>query len=112
MGGKGKTTFDNTFSNGFMQPKFRPVKIKGNKLENKKEIELLEKFVLDNPDLEKLEDLLSQFNIFETLNVVNAEIRHSNVLAWFLNPNANHSLGGYFLKKFLKYLISHTGKVD
>lgn len=84
------------------------VKIKGNKLENKKEIELLEKFVLDNPDLEKLEDLLSQFNIFETLNIVNAEIRHSNVLAWLLNPNANHGLGGYFLKKFLKYLVSNN----
>lgn len=84
------------------------VKIKGNKLENKNEKELLEKFILNNPDLERLEDLLSQFNIFETLNIVNTEIRHSYVLAWLLNPNANHGLGVYFLKKFLKYLISNN----
>ena len=71
-------------------------------------IELLENFVLDNPELDKLENLLSQFNIFETLNIVSAEIRHSNVLAWLLNPYENHGLGGYFVKQFLKYLISRN----
>lgn len=75
-------------------------------MDSDNEIELLERFVLDNPELDKLENLLSQFNIFETLNIVSAEIRHSNVLAWLLNPNANHGLGGYFVKQFLKYLIS------
>jgi hypothetical protein len=70
------------------------------------EIELLEKFVLNNPELDALENLLSQFNIFETLDIVNAEIRHSNVLSWLLNPNANHGLGDFFTKQFLKYLIS------
>jgi len=72
------------------------------------DIEALERFVLDNPDLERLEDLLAQFNIFETLNIVDAEMRHSYVLAWLLNPNANHGLGGYFSKKFIKYLISNN----
>jgi hypothetical protein len=45
------------------------------------DIKLLEDFVLNNPELEKLENMLDQFNVFETLNVVNAEIRHSNVLS-------------------------------
>ena len=80
----------------------------GKEVNQEKEIDVLERFILDNPELEKLEDLLSQFNIFETLNIVDAEIRHSNVLAWLLNPNASHGLGGYFVKKFLKYLISNN----
>jgi len=75
-------------------------------MDQETDIQALERFVLNNPELEKLENLLSQFNIFETLDIVKAEIRHSNVLAWLLNPNANHGLGSYFVKSFLKYLIS------
>ena len=49
------------------------------------ELKYLEDFVLKNPDLEKLENLLEEFNIFETLKITLAEIRHSNALAWLLN---------------------------
>ena len=56
------------------------------------EIEFLRQFVLNNHDLEHLESILSNFNIFETLNIVNNEIRHSNVLAWLLDPNENHGI--------------------
>lgn len=66
----------------------------------------LEKFILNNKELEKLESLVAQFNVFETLNIVNAEIRHSSVLAWLLNPNANHGCGDYFVKLVLKYIFS------
>jgi len=75
-------------------------------MRNGKELELLEKFILNNPELEKLENLLARFNIFETLDIVNAEIRHSNVLSWLLNPNANHGLGDCFVKLLLKYIVS------
>lgn len=67
--------------------------------------EKLEEFVLQNPDLERLELILSDFNLFETLNFVNAEIRHSSVLSWLLDPNQNHGTGYYFLNLFLKYFI-------
>ena len=70
------------------------------------DIELLENFVLSNPELDKLENLLSEFNIFETLNLKYAEIRHSNVLAWLLSPHENHGLGSYFIKQFLKFIVS------
>lgn len=63
--------------------------------------EALEKFVLDNSELEKLEELTSKFNIFESLDIAKQEIRHSNFLAWVMNPNESHSLGDYFLKRFL-----------
>jgi len=70
------------------------------------EKEILEDFILDNKELEKLESLLAQFNTFEVLNIVNAEIRHSYVLAWLLTPNANHGCGDYFVKLFLKYIFN------
>ena len=62
------------------------------------EIKYLENFVLRNPDLDKLENLLEEFNIFETLKITRAEIRHSNVIAWLLNPTENHGLSNYFLQ--------------
>ena len=63
--------------------------------------EALERLVLDNEDLARLEELTSQFNIFEALGMVRQEIRHSNFLAWLLNPAQNHGLGDSFLKDFL-----------
>jgi len=42
-------------------------------------IECLENFVLSNPELDKLESLLSDFNIFETLKSEYTEVKHSNV---------------------------------
>lgn len=68
----------------------------------------LERFILNNPELEKLEGMLSDFNLFETLNLIHAEIRHSNVLSWLLNPAQNHGLGSYFLNLFLKHFISEN----
>lgn len=72
------------------------------------EIEHLEQFLLDNPELDYLESLLSQFNIFETLNIVNVEVRHSNVLSWLMNPFMSHGIGSFFLQQFLKNFISEN----
>lgn len=44
----------------------------------------------------------SKFNIFKVLKLDNHEIRHSNFLAWLLNPKENHNLGDKFLKRFLE----------
>jgi hypothetical protein len=46
----------------------------------------LETFILDNADLETLEGMLEQFNIFEALGVVRREVRHSDFLAFLLDP--------------------------
>ena len=70
------------------------------------QLKALQKFVLDNADLEQLEDLLSSFNLLETLKIVDAEIRHSNVLAWLLQPDSTHGLGDYFLRKILKVIAA------
>lgn len=68
--------------------------------DNKSKQKDLEKLI-DNPDLEKLEEIASQFNIFEALGIEQQELRHSDFLAWLLNPRETHGLGDYFLKKFL-----------
>jgi hypothetical protein len=63
--------------------------------------EALEAFVLDNEELARLEELTSQFNIFEALGAVRQELRHSDFLAWLMNPAETHCLGDSFLKGFL-----------
>lgn len=59
-------------------------------LDTKSQKELLEEFILYNPELEKLEAMLGEFNLFETLNMVNNELMYSNMLSWLMNPRANH----------------------
>jgi len=65
-------------------------------------IECLENFVLSHPELDKLESLLSDFNIFETLKSEYTEVKHSNVLAWLLDPQENHGLASYFITELLQ----------
>lgn len=62
----------------------------------------LEELVWDNPDLERLEALLDEFNIFEAIGMVTQEIRHSAFLAFMLDPRQNHGFGDTFLKKMLQ----------
>lgn len=69
---------------------------------------LLEAFVVDNPELERLEDLLSEFNLFEALGAVRQEIRHSDFLSYLLDPTANHGLGDRFTKSFLKRVLNEA----
>jgi hypothetical protein len=60
--------------------------------------EALESLVIDNPDLERLEALLDRFNLFEALGIVRQELRHSDLLAFILDPRQPHGLGDAFLK--------------
>ena len=70
----------------------------------------LERFILNNPDLERLESLLSEFDLFRLLDLDRQEEIHSRVLAWLLNPHPqqDHYLGDYFLKKFLVRTLSRA----
>lgn len=67
----------------------------------------IEALVVDNPDLERLEMLLDQFNIFEAMGATWQVSRHSNLLAFLLNPQEKHNLSDRFVKQFLqKVMIS------
>ena len=62
--------------------------------------EALQALILD-PDLERLEDMLAEFNLFDVLGIARAELQHSAFLAWLLDPRGSHGLRDYFLRTFL-----------
>lgn len=72
----------------------------------------LEQFLIDNSELERLETLLDEFNIFEVLGVVNVELRHSEFLAYLMNPKQNHALDDIFVKRFLQKTIAGVDPSD
>lgn len=55
----------------------------------------------NSPEFQKLHSKFMRFNPFKILKVDKFEIRHSNVLAWLLDPKENHNLETYFLKNLL-----------
>ena len=69
------------------------------------DIDALKAFIDDNEDLEQLETILDQFNLFESLGLVRHEIRHSAFLRWLLDPSETHGLGDYWLRQFLRQVI-------
>lgn len=72
----------------------------------------LEAFLIDNPDLERLEFLLDEFNIFESLGAVHVEIRHSEFLAFLMRPDQSHGLGDIFVKRFLQIAVAGVDPED
>ena len=71
----------------------------------------IQSFIANNYDLERLESKIKEFNPLKVLKIENHEIRHSNILAWLLNPNENHKLGDQFLKKFLCEVIVNNENI-
>lgn len=51
---------------------------------------------------------LTGVNIFEILGITIAEIRHSRILAWLLDPRESHNLGDKFFKKILMKVIDNN----
>ena len=56
-------------------------------------------------DLEKLEELLSRFNIWRALDLTRQEVRHSGFLRWLFDPGETHGAGDHFLRAFLENVI-------
>jgi len=65
-------------------------------------VENLQRFIHENTELETLEGIIDEFNIFTALNIVDNEIKHSDFLAWLMDPKTTHGVGDYFLTLFLK----------
>ena len=59
-----------------------------------------------NPDLLRLESLLSRFNLFEAIGVLRQELRHSDLLAALLDPSQHHGLKTIFLKELLQVVLA------
>ncbi len=52
-------------------------------------------------DFDKLELNLKTSNIFRILRITKTEIRHSNFIAWLLDPSESHNLREIYLRRFL-----------
>ena len=72
------------------------------------DLETLDAFVCENPQLAELETKVGRFNLFDALGIARAEIRHSNFLAWLLDPNESHGRGDRYLKAVLMDLFRRT----
>ena len=57
--------------------------------------------LVNDADFQKLESEFSTFCPFEAMGVVGAEIRHSNFLAYMLNPFRPHGFGTAVLEAFI-----------
>ena len=68
----------------------------------------LELFAVDNPDLERLEVVLKEFNAFEAMGVVRQEERHSDFLAFLLNPKESHGFGDAVARRLLKMRVKQA----
>src|SRR5882724_11750234 len=53
---------------------------------------------------------LTRFNIFTALNAMDYETRHSNFLAWLLDPSGTHRFGTKFLNGFLSLVAKKISK--
>src|SRR6266487_6982507 len=73
--------------------------------ENSDSLEALERFVVENDGLLQLESHIGRFNIFDALGITRVEIRHSNFLAFILDPAESHGQGQVFLKAVLMDLL-------
>ncbi len=71
-------------------------------------LKALERFVVENDELLALEERIGRFNIFDALGIARTEIRHSNFLAWLLDPAESHGQGALFLKAILMDLLAQT----
>jgi len=72
------------------------------------QLQALEAFAAD-ADLLHLESLLKRFNLFEAVGAVRHELRHSDFLAFLLDPSRNHGLGAAFLHRFLQAALDLDG---
>jgi len=67
------------------------------------DINSLKNFLLDIDCLDPLSQWTSKFNLFDVLKITRTEIRHSNMLAWLLDPNENHGFGDDIIRRFVQF---------
>lgn len=57
--------------------------------------------IIQDDEVQRLSLLLRKFNPFDVLKIGHYELRHTNTLAWLLDPAGNHGLGDTFLRAFI-----------
>ena len=73
-------------------------------MDDRSKLGTLQRLITDE-DFNKLKDLSNNVNIYRITGIGPHEIRHSNTIAWFLNPNEKHNLGPLFFQKYMTHLF-------
>jgi hypothetical protein len=68
-------------------------------------IAALTAFCVNNTELEQLEAMLAEFNVFEAAGLTSQEIRHSRFLSFLLDPKGAHGLGELFVTRLLQAAV-------
>ena len=71
--------------------------------------------LIDDPRFRKYHQKIAkrkEFNTFDVLRCADYEIRHSNVLAWLLQPDESHGIGGEFLKWFVNHFNERVNESE
>ena len=61
--------------------------------------------LFDDDEFDTLSSRLGDFNIFDAIGGVRAELRHSNFLAFLFSPNRSHGLGSIVLQKIIRTIL-------
>ena len=74
-------------------------------------LRLLLDFGVNNSNLAKLEAIINEFNPFKILAIEGYEIRHSNALAWLLDPYGHHGLTDTLFKNLLLEVLRESQNI-
>ena len=72
------------------------------------------KNLIESPEFQQYHEAQQDppFNLFDVLRNADYEIRHSNVLAWLLDPDQNHGIRDKFLREFVRHLNEQADKKE
>lgn len=68
--------------------------------------------IITDHNFEKLELSLREPNIFRALSIERKELRHSNFIAYILDPRENHGLKDIVLRKLLRDIFAESKSLD
>ena len=68
--------------------------------------------IITDHDFEKIELSLREPNIFRALSIERKELRHSNFIAYILDPRENHGLKDIVLRKLLRDIFSESKVIN
>ena len=71
-------------------------------------MQCLKELVKDERCLDMLSQKLDEFNVFDVLKSAHHELKHSNVLAWLLNPHGSHLIGRRFFDAFVRTIAESS----
>ena len=67
---------------------------------------------VDNPELDRLNELIGEFNVFEAAGLRRDEVKHARFLSFLLSPQEALGLGEGFLRPFLQRAIRASERTD